>query len=74
MFGNCLADTAPASWDWSQFDWDCYPLAWETASDTTPGDIATTWTYPDNTWTDTITLSNGVVTTRQSLIIIGGLP
>jgi hypothetical protein len=63
MFGNCLADAVPANWDWSQFDWDCYPLAWETASDTRPGDIATTWTYPDNTWTDTITLSNGVVTT-----------
>jgi len=43
MFGHCLADAVPASWDWSQFDWDCYPLAWETAPDTRPEDIATYW-------------------------------
>jgi len=64
MFGNCLADSMATDFDWSQMNWDCYPLAWEVSStaDTRAGIIATTWTYPDITWTDT--LSNGVVTTE----------
>ena len=47
-----------------QLDWDCYPFAWDEPSttDTRAGLIATTWSYPDMTWIDT--LSNGVVTTE----------
>jgi hypothetical protein len=64
MFGNCLADSMPADFDWSQMDWDCYPLAWGVSStaDTKAGIIATTWSYPDST--ETITHDNGVVTTE----------
>lgn len=74
MFGNCLADTAPAAWDWSEFSWDCYPLAWETATATQKGVLATTWSYPDNTWTDTITLSSGVLSTRTETDNYWGTP
>ncbi|KAE9366331.1 hypothetical protein N431DRAFT_430439 [Stipitochalara longipes BDJ] len=64
MFGNCLADSMAANFDWSQMDWDCYPLGWGESSsvDTKPGVIATTWSYPDST--ETVTHDNGVVTTE----------
>ena len=64
MFGNCLADSMPADFDWDQMEWDCFPLAWYESStmDTTAGIIATTWSYPDST--QTITHDDGAVTTE----------
>lgn len=64
MLNNCLFDTMDQD---TQFllQYDCYPLgAWDQVSttDTTPGLIATTWTYPDQTVTETE--SGGVVTTE----------
>jgi hypothetical protein len=63
MMQNCLEDTMAPNFDWGQLEWDCYPFAWELSStaDTSAGLIATTWTYPDNTFALTETLSNGIV-------------
>jgi hypothetical protein len=61
MLNNCLLDTLDPD---TSIDFDCFPSAWELSStmDTTAGKIATTWTYPDQTWTETA--SNGAVTTQ----------
>ncbi|KFZ17030.1 hypothetical protein V502_04790 [Pseudogymnoascus sp. VKM F-4520 (FW-2644)] len=66
MMSNCLLDTLDTdTGDYIQFD--CYPFAWELSStaDTRPGMIATTWSFPDQTWTatDTSTITSGGVET-----------
>ena len=75
MMSNCLSDTLDQD-TLFQLQFDCYPFAWELSStmDTTPGLIATTWSYPDQTFTFTDTLSNGAVTTRTETDNYWGTP
>jgi hypothetical protein len=56
MINNCLLDTLDQDTS-DVLDFDCFPFAWELSSttDTRAGMIATTWSFPDQTFTDTET-------------------
>lgn len=56
MIDNCLLDTLDTDTS-DSINFDCFPFVWELSStmDTTAGKIATTWSYPDATFTFTET-------------------